>query len=129
MSAEATLWIQFATENLQVAKLCLDSELFNPCVQNAQQAVEKSLKAVCLNRGLALRRIHSIGALRNDLRAVGIGVELSDDECDLFDSVYLPSKYPLASVVPHYAADEHLAARCVEIAQRVLAGAARMMQK
>lgn len=120
MSAEAALWIQFARENLQVARLCLEDGLFNPCIQNAQQAVEKGLKAICLSRGLPLKRIHSIGALRNDLNANGIQIEMTHDECDLLDAVYLPSKYPLSSVVPRFAADKQLGSRCIEIATRVL---------
>jgi HEPN domain-containing protein len=41
MSDEPAVWIRYAAENRQAAALCLESRLFNPCLQNAQQAVEK----------------------------------------------------------------------------------------
>ena len=46
MSAEGRRWLTYAQENLRAATLCLESDLFNPCLQNAQQAVEKALKAI-----------------------------------------------------------------------------------
>ena len=60
MSAEARHWLAYARENRQVAGLCRDGGLFNPSLQNAQQAVEKALKAMGLARGMPLKRIHSI---------------------------------------------------------------------
>jgi HEPN domain-containing protein len=52
MSAEDRRWLAYAHENLRAATLCLGSNLFNPCLQNAQQAVEKALKALHLFSGL-----------------------------------------------------------------------------
>jgi len=46
MSAEARRWLGYAEENRRAAELCLQANLFNPCLQNAQQAVEKALKAL-----------------------------------------------------------------------------------
>jgi len=45
MKDETKKWLEYADENLRSARLLLDSELFNPCLQNVQQAVEKMLKA------------------------------------------------------------------------------------
>jgi HEPN domain-containing protein len=45
MSAEGRRWLAYAQENRRAAIVCLESSLFNPCLQNAQQAVEKALKA------------------------------------------------------------------------------------
>ena len=47
-----------------------------------------------------------------------------DDECDLLDSVYLPSKYPLGSVLPRFDPDEEAARQCLAIAERTV-GCAR----
>lgn len=46
MSDEARAWLRYAEENLQFAQLLLQSALFNPALQHAQQAVEKFLKCV-----------------------------------------------------------------------------------
>jgi len=50
MKDETKTWLDYADENLRSAKLLSDSELFNPCLQNVQQAVEKALKTVSLGR-------------------------------------------------------------------------------
>ena len=61
MFAEAREWLAYARENRQVAALSRDSGLFNPSLQNAQQAVEKALKAMGLASGMPLKKTHSIG--------------------------------------------------------------------
>ncbi len=58
MSGEASVWLQYARENLQVAQMTLESGLLNPCLQNAQQAVEKALKALLVHRNRLLQRTH-----------------------------------------------------------------------
>jgi HEPN domain-containing protein len=70
MSAEGRRWQAYAQENRRAATVCLKSDLFNPCLQNAQQAVEKTLKALHLAHGLPLKKTHSIGELRGDLLRV-----------------------------------------------------------
>ena len=107
-------------ENLRVAQICLESALYNPTVQNAQQAAEKALKAFCLLKGLSLTKTHSIHALRKQALKIGFDCGLTDEECDLLDSVYLPSKYPVGTAVPEFEPDEALAARCLAIAERLL---------
>jgi hypothetical protein len=43
MSDEAGTWLRYAEENLWSARLLLEHGLLNPCLQNAQQAVEKGV--------------------------------------------------------------------------------------
>jgi len=126
MSGEARRWLQYAWENRQIAQISLERGLFNPCLQNAQQAVEKALKALWIAEGLPLKKTHSIQELKVDLRHRGIDVGLEDDDCELPDSVYLPSKYPLGSALPDFEPDEAIARLCLSIADRVLAKVERM---
>jgi len=127
MNDEAGEWLAYAEENLRVATLTLESRLLNSCIHNAQQATEKALKTLCFTRGLPLKKTHSIRELRDDLAKAGTAIELSDDECDLLDSVYLPSKYPVASVLPRFYPDQRIAQQCLGIAERVLACARSSM--
>jgi HEPN domain-containing protein len=90
MSDEARTWLRYAEENLRSAQLLLDHGL-----QNAQQAVEKFLKAVLIARAIPLRRTHSIQELANLLAANGLPSSITAEECNLLDAIYLPSKYPL----------------------------------
>lgn len=52
MSIEAKHWLAYARDNLAVARMCLETGLWNPCLFNVQQTVEKSLKALRCHRGL-----------------------------------------------------------------------------
>lgn len=72
MSDEALTWLHYAEENLRSAQLLLEHGLLNPCPQNAQQAVEKSLKTVLLARAIPVRRTHSIQEIANLLAANGL---------------------------------------------------------
>lgn len=56
MKSEPQQWLQYAEENYRVAGLCLESGLFNACLQNVQQAAEKALKALSLTVGLPLKK-------------------------------------------------------------------------
>jgi HEPN domain-containing protein len=100
MKDETGIWIKYAEENLNSAKVLLGSGLLNPCLQNSQQTVEKALKALQIEHGLPLKKIHSINELVMMLIEKGFDVGCTDDERDLLDSIYLPSKYPLGSALP-----------------------------
>lgn len=41
------------------------------------------------------------------------------DDCDLLDTIYLPSKYPIGSVIPDYQPDAEICGQCIKIADRV----------
>ncbi len=63
MKNETEKWLQYADENLQSAEVLLKGGLFNPCLQNLQQAVEKSLKALLVESSMKFLKTHSINAL------------------------------------------------------------------
>ena len=119
MNDEAQIWIDYARDNLETAKLCLDSGLINPALQNAQQCVEKSLKSLCLQTGLPVKKTHSIAGLCRDLSQHGVDAGLDDEACELFDAIYLPSKYPLGSALPDFMPDAGIAGRCLALAERM----------
>jgi len=119
MKDETNKWLEYADENLRSAKVLLDSELFNPCLQNAQQAVEKMLKAVLVESATKLKKTHSINELVSILAEKGLNVEITEDECDLLDSIYLPSKYPLGGVMPDFEPDLQICKQCIALAERV----------
>lgn len=119
MKDETKKWLGYAEENLRSAKVLLDSELFNPCLQNAQQAVEKMLKAVLVESATKLKKTHSINELVIILAKKGLDVDITEDECDLLDSIYLPSKYPIGGILPDFEPDMQTCRKCVALADRV----------
>jgi len=119
MKDETKKWLEYADENLRSSKLLLDSELFNPCLQNVQQAVEKMLKALLMESTKKIKKTHSMNELVNILDKHGLNVDMTEDDCDLLDSIYLPSKYPLGSILPDFEPDLQTCRKCVALAERV----------
>ena len=119
MKDESRQWLTYADENLQGAHLLLDSGLFNLVLQNVQQAVEKMLKSMLVEKGVKFPKTHSINELCALLKQHGVLVPLDDDERDLLDSIYLPSKYPFDSSLPDFEPNAATCVRCIEMAQRV----------
>ena len=119
MRDDTGTWLSYADENLDVAELAFDHGHLNACLQNAQQAVEKYLKAMIIDRDIEFRRTHSIRELIRTLSAKGIEVNISEDEMDLMDSIYVPSKYPIYSALPHTTPDRAICRDALAIARKV----------
>ena len=83
MKSETKIWLDYAEENLKSSKILLDNKLYNPSLQNAQQSVEKALKAIFIEYEINLKRTHDILELKYLLQRKDIIVNISDDECDL----------------------------------------------
>ena len=119
MKKDTEIWLQYAQENIQSAEILMESGIYNPSLQNAQQVIEKLLKAVLIEKAARLTRTRSIRELVGRLEALDIQHPLSDDDIDLIDSIYLPSKYPAFSALPHFMPDEDICRHCLSIAQNV----------
>ncbi len=119
MKGETKQWLKYADENLRSAKVLLDNKLFNPCLQNAQQAIEKMLKALLVEFSVKFKKTHSINKLAMLLAENHLDINLAEEERELLDSIYLPSKYPLGSILPDFEPDDRICKNCIAIAERV----------
>ena len=61
------------------------------------------LKAVLVES--RIKKTHSINELVTILAEKGIKVDIQEDERDLIDSIYLPSKYPICGILPVFEPD------------------------
>jgi HEPN domain-containing protein len=129
MKDETRIWLDYAAENQESAKILLTSRLFNACLQNVQQCVEKLLKSLFAEFSYKLIKTHSITKLRQVLKEQGILVDISEDDCDLLDTIYLPSKYPIGSVIPDYQPDAKICGQCIKIADRVEQSVKKILSK
>jgi HEPN domain-containing protein len=120
MKDETRNWLRYADENYRSGKILTESGLFNPALQNIQQAMEKSLKALFIEKGIPLQKTHSIGRLITLLEEKGFSIELELEKVELVDSIYLTSKYPVGSVLPDFHPDENLCIELLEFARHVL---------
>ena len=128
MKDETKTWLQYADENFESAKMLLDGGLFNPCLQNIQQSIEKLLKALLVEFSLKFMKTHSVNALITALNNSGIDIDIGFEECDLLDSIYLPSKYPLGGVLPDFEPDLNVCEQCMAIVEKVRNSVASLLQ-
>lgn len=128
MKDETKIWLDYSKENLKSSKVLLENRLYNPCLQNIQQCVEKAIKAILIEKSIKLKKTHSINELRNILDENGLDIELSEDDCDFLDSIYLPSKYPMVSVLPFYEPDEEICQRGIKIAESAIQTAQNIIE-
>jgi HEPN domain-containing protein len=128
MKGETKRWLQFAEENFQSAQILAESKLFNPCLQNVQQSIEKAIKALLIEKAVGLKRTHSIFELKQLLSDNGVALALSDDDCDFLDSIYLPTRYPLAGVLPEFEPTIEICIRGIELAGKVLQQVSNLVQ-
>lgn len=119
MKDETKEWFDYAEENFKSAEILLKNHLYNVCLQNVQQAIEKYLKALLTEKSITFSKTHSIRKLINELKTEKIEVDINDEEIDLIDSIYLPSKYPLGSALPDFYPNETICKECIEIAAKV----------
>ena len=120
MKDETKIWLKYAEENLESARILFQSKLYNPCLQNVQQAVEKALKAILVERTSKIKKTHDILEIKQLILSNNIEVDLSDDECDFLNSIYLPSKYPLGSILADYEPDEKVCRAGLDIAEKAV---------
>jgi len=119
MKDETRAWMDYAAENLAVAELCLAHDHLNACLHNAQQAVEKFLKALMVEHELPFKKTHAVFVLWQSLTHHGLETALTEEDCALLDSVFMPSRYPLFSILPDSMPDRETFENCIQIAQRV----------
>ena len=119
MKDETKQWLKYADENLQSAQILVESYLYNPSLQNSQQSIEKYVKAYFIENGLKLQKTHNILSLNEILKQNNIFLNITDDEIDLIDTIYLSSKYPFGSVLPDFEPDKNICLQCIKIANIV----------
>lgn len=129
MKDDTKAWLTYAGENLAAAEILLKQGLYNPCLQNIQQSVEKSLKALLFEKAHSQRKTHSIAELARLLTNHQIAIKLNEEDCDLLDSIYLPSKYPLGGVLPHFEPDASLCSKCLSLAEAIIIQVQKEIEK
>ena len=116
MKEETKIWLEYSKENFDSAKILLKSKLFNPCLQNIQQTIEKALKAILIENDINFKKTHDILELKILLNKNHIEIDITDENCYFLNSIYLPSKYPIGSVIPDFDPDEAICNQAVNIA-------------
>lgn len=97
MSPDIAAWLKVSDDDLEMARLAFDAEKYNHVVVSCQQALEKRLKALIIEKtGELPPRIHDLTDL-----AAAAGVEPSAKTEDLFlrlTRLYITARYPEEAV-------------------------------
>jgi len=89
-------------------------------LQNVQQSIEKAIKSLFIEKILPFKKTHNILELKTILENNGEVVDLTEDECDFLDSIYLPTKYPISSALPIFYPDKDLCKNSILLAEKVI---------
>jgi HEPN domain-containing protein/predicted nucleotidyltransferase len=92
---EAGRWLTFAYEDLRMADLALENEIFNQACFHAQQCVEKALEAMIAAAGELLPRTHLLADLWSNLPAESRKYFAAWEQAILdLEQFYIPTRYP-----------------------------------
>jgi HEPN domain-containing protein len=89
-------WLNRAEDDLTAAELLLtQSELTNMVAFHAQQAAEKTLKAILEESDIAAVKTHSLTRLYKLIESqTSILADIDQDMLDRLEAVYIESRYP-----------------------------------
>jgi HEPN domain-containing protein/predicted nucleotidyltransferase len=120
MRKATAAWLAEAQEEFESAVILCDHRKYRGVCLHSQQAVEKGLKALILERGGRPPRTHDIVGLLNTVLAGGWAIGLAMDEAVFLNSVYR-GRYPTEEgLLPHGEPTEQDARRALRSAQIVL---------
>lgn len=120
MREEVRWWLNTARQEVEVAEKLLDGRSYNFCAFHCQQAAEKALKALLIERG-GWARTPSCLVLIGELGERGENLSSFATDARRLDIHYIDSRYPNGLVgEPSAFYDETIAREVLEAARRIL---------
>lgn len=92
-SADVRKWLEYADEDLRAADSTLRDEVFSAACFHAQQAVEKTVKAMLLEKTGRVPKQHSLLRLTEMSESKEI-FEQQKEQLEFLDKFYVPTRYP-----------------------------------
>ncbi len=94
MKAITKVWLEAASLDIEsITHIIHNDRLTGHVAFHAQQAIEKSLKAIIEEKGTRVPKIHSLSKLQ-DLCSSLINFPSNDDVVIALDSLFMESRYP-----------------------------------
>lgn len=88
-------WLYFAFSDLEAAERIIDEKMFHHVCFHAQQAAEKSLKAMIVFSGKLVPKTHSIVELVGLVSSMAMTDKDDwEERAEFLDQFYIPSRYP-----------------------------------
>ena len=113
-------WNRNAAEDLAMAKHLLNGNFFRGACYNAQQAIEKTMKAQLLAKGWLLEKIHNVRRLAVLCEEYKCPFDIPDEDISFLDSIYR-SRYPAETgLLPQGEPGKEDVLRAIDCAERVM---------
>ena len=127
---EARRWLQAAADDLRFARFAAGGEFFAQACFAAQQAAEKSVKAVHYARGARAVLGHSVRGLIERLGGHAPALDALLDQARDLDLCYVPTRYPngLEEGTPAAAFSRAQAETAIASAEAIVAAATSAVQ-
>jgi HEPN domain-containing protein len=126
------IWLKQAKFDLAAAFLSLENEYFEWAAYQAEQAVEKALKAVIVQSGAKAPKIHKLGILFGFANQVNDKFKNTKFNFKHVESFTFISRYPLLlpdkAKTPHELISEKEAAKAITEASEVLLNITKILQ-
>ena len=103
-----------------MAQKVFEMGIYRQTCFHAQQAVEKGFKAILLEKGAKIRRIHNLLEISSELEACGMCLPVKLSELDFLNRVYRFRYPPDIGLLPHGQPTEEDAQKAVKIAKTVV---------
>ncbi|BER91413.1 MAG: hypothetical protein PWP60_1197 [Candidatus Atribacteria bacterium] len=113
-------WLSYALEDLIMAQKALEMGIYRQTCFHAQQTVEKGFKAILLEKGVKIRRIHNLLEISGELEACGMHLPVELSELDFLNRVYRLRYPPDIGLLPYGQPTEEDAQKAVKIARIVM---------
>lgn len=115
-------WIFLAESDLKAARIVLQEEIYHTACFHAQQAIEKSLKAILRHRQKIVPKTHSLAKLAHEVEKSG-NIALNENDLIFVDQFYIPTRYPdtLPGSLPEGLPTKKDAEKAIHVAQTVFA--------
>lgn len=120
MRKATSAWMREAEEELGSASVLYEHERYKSACYHSQQAVEKGLKAVMIEKGKRPERTHDVVELHNAVAGMGVDSGLSVDDAVYLNSIY-KGRYPTEEgFLPHGEPSKADTERAVLSAERLI---------
>jgi HEPN domain-containing protein len=117
----STDWLFFAESDLKTARAVLKEGIPHMVCFHAQQAVEKSLKAILRNRNKNTPKTHSLVKLITEVERLKLTTKMDRNDIYFLDQFYSPTRYPdtLPGSLPEALPKKADAQKSLDIAENI----------
>ncbi len=122
-------WFIAAREDLVMAQKAFELGIYRHTCFHAQQAVEKSFKALLIDRGKQPKRVHDLLELYGIIENISLDLSISKKELDFLNRVYRFRYLPDIGLLPHGQPERQDGQKAVEIAEKVYKQIQKILEK